>query len=510
MSPEEIQAIQDPWELLTAVRELELPVRQDYVEPFVNLVAKIKERTKRDALLTAGREIFRYRMESAREALRGVDEAKGPSRVVSTLATNEFLADVAYDPSRKPSVGFQVYRFDRPEDPPQWVDTIEIDSTKYFPRDFGDRSRLAILLPSGYEEYGSEAELRDEIRAYIRRHVQLEPAVTELLSVYAQYSWIADRLDVAPYLRAIGDFSGGKTTLLRVVGWILLRTALASGAMTAAPVFRVLEATQGALVLDEADFDHQSPEWAMINKILLTGHTSGAPVWRCDPSRDGNMNLEVFNCFGPKVLGMRQPFKDPALESRCINVYLTEPIDLGKDIPIFGNAAFRAEALRIRNKLQLWRFRRYQKVKANPLERIEGLGPRLTAIALSLMATTDDPAQRRTIIKLAQDYGSVVKELRRETMEGRVAQAVAEVWATYVQKVPGPNDRPVEFPLTVLTECVRQTLPMISPHRVSSIVRTLGLKTQYRGGRSHLTVAAPHITDLERRYGIAVPRIAVR
>ena len=61
-----------------------------------------------------------------------------------------------------------------------------------------------ILFPSIPEQYGSEAELFDEIRLYIHRYVNISPEFERIASAYVLLSWVYDRfneLAVSPRAR---------------------------------------------------------------------------------------------------------------------------------------------------------------------------------------------------------------------------------------------------------------------------------------------------------------------
>ena len=111
-----------------------------------------------------------------------------------------------------------------------------------------------ILLPSGPEEYGSEAELVAEIQAYIHRYVDLSPQFERIASYYVLFSWLYDGFNELPYLRVRGDYGSGKTRFLLVVGSLCYKPVFTTGASTVSPIFHILDAFRGTLVIDEARF----------------------------------------------------------------------------------------------------------------------------------------------------------------------------------------------------------------------------------------------------------------
>ena len=174
-----------------------------------------------------------------------------------------------------------------------------------------------ILLPSGPEEYGSEAELVAEIQAYIHRYVDLSPQFERIASYYVLFSWLYDGFNELPYLRVRGDYGSGKTRFLLVVGSLCYKPVFASGASTVSPIFHILDAFRGTLVIDEGDF-RWSDDKADIVKILNNGNVRGSPVLRTEVSRTGEFNPRAFQVFGPKIVATRGLYEDRALESRFI------------------------------------------------------------------------------------------------------------------------------------------------------------------------------------------------
>src|ERR1700682_1750169 len=63
-----------------------------------------------------------------------------------------------------------------------------------------------VLLPSGPEEYGSEAELLGEIKAFVHRYLDVSPLFEEIATYYVLLPWVYDAFNELPYLRARGQY----------------------------------------------------------------------------------------------------------------------------------------------------------------------------------------------------------------------------------------------------------------------------------------------------------------
>lgn len=111
-----------------------------------------------------------------------------------------------------------------------------------------------VLLPSEPAEYGSKGELIEGIRRYLHRYLDVSPAFEDVAAHYVLFSWLYDAFNEVPYIRFQGDYGSGKTRALLVVGSVCYKAFFASGASTVSPIFHILDAFRGTLILDEADF----------------------------------------------------------------------------------------------------------------------------------------------------------------------------------------------------------------------------------------------------------------
>jgi hypothetical protein len=273
----------------------------------------------------------------------------------STVLEDGVLVELVYEPKAR-RTSLAVWRNQACE----LVPSIELPScVRLAPYSPGNNliKNDVVLLPSGPNEYGSEAELVAEIQAYVHRYVDLSPQFERIASYYVLFSWLYDGFNELPYLRVRGDYGSGKTRFLLVVGSLCYKPVFASGASTVSPIFHILDSFRGTLVIDEGDF-RWSDDKADIVKILNNGNVRGLPVLRTEVSRTGEFNPRAFQVFGPKIVATRGFYEDRALESRFITEE-TGHRKLRAGIPINLPASYKEEALRLRNKLLLYRFRNY-------------------------------------------------------------------------------------------------------------------------------------------------------
>jgi len=283
-----------------------------------------------------------------------------------------------------------------------------------------------VLLPSDVLEFGTKTELVDEVRAFLHRYVDLSPLFEDIAAHYVLLTWVHDAFNELGYLRFRGDYGTGKTRALLAVGSLCYKPFFASGASTVSPIFHVLDAFGGTLVLDEADLRF-SDATADLTKILNNGNVKGLPVLRTMINRHRELNPTAFKVFGPKLIAMRERFTDRALESR----FLTEETGgrpLRADIPIHTPEDLKTEALMLRNKLLAWRFAARHTVGPDPSRLVAGIEPRLNQTALALLSIIDDVAPRDRIARaLAGEEARVLQE-RAATLEAAMLASLLDAF----------------------------------------------------------------------------------
>jgi hypothetical protein len=231
-----------------------------------------------------------------------------------------------------------------------------------------------------------------------------------------------------PYLRLRGDWGSGKTRALMTLGSLCYKGFFASGASTVSPIFHILDAFGGTLILDEADFRF-SDEKAEIVKILNNGNVRGVPVLRTMMNRQREFNPQAFQVFGPKIVASRGTYQDQGLESR----FITEEMGTRKlrpEVPINLPRAFKDEARVLRSKLLLYRFRRRWEVMLDESLADPALEPRLNQILLPLLSVVSDLKLRATLKEAAREAQSALIAERGLSIEGQVLEVLADLMRT--------------------------------------------------------------------------------
>ena len=285
-----------------------------------------------------------------------------------------------------------------------------------------------VLLPSGPEEYDSEEQLLAEIQSFIHHYVDVTPLFEKLASYYVLFTWIYDSFNELPYLRLRGDFGSGKTRFLLTAGSLCYKPIFASGASTISPLFRILDAFRGTLIIDEGDFRF-SDERAEVVKILNNGNAKGFPVLRSEVSGNKEINPRAYAVFGPKLVATRGFFEDRALESRFITEEMGQ-FRLREDIPINLPATHQEESLRIRNKLLMFRFQNLHKQKIVDDLVDRSVEPRLNQIFVPLLSIIKDPQAQKDLRDLVRRYNREMIADRGMDMEAQILEVIRDLLAS--------------------------------------------------------------------------------
>jgi hypothetical protein len=355
-----------------------------------------------------------------------------------------------------------------------------------------------VLFPSEPVEYGSEQELVEEIRAFIHRYVEVSPLFEQIASYYVLFTWVYDAFNELPYLRLRGDTGTGKTRFLLTAGSLSYKPIFASGASTVSPLFRILDDVRGTLIIDEGDFRF-SDEKAEIVKILNNGNARGFPVLRSESVNGREFSPRAYTVFGPKLVSTRGFFQDRALEGRC----LTEETGgraLREDIPINLTASYKQEALELRNKLLMFRFRNFGRCHIDPALVDRSIEPRLAQIFVPLLSVIEDVGARNALRQVARDYHRDIVADRGMDVEAQMLEIIQEL-----QQDPySPGLAVKEIAERFIARHGEDFERKITPHWVGYVIRRkLGLKTEKRHG-SYMVAASegPKLPRLFEKYGV--------
>ncbi len=189
----------------------------------------------------------------------------------------------------------------------EYSDQIEHLDQTYAPLQPEEEVSRRIQLPQGVKPYKSTQKLLDALEDLFARCFTVDPEYMRVLTSFALYTWLADRLPVAVYLWILGRPSSGKTTILETLS-LVCRNSLFVDNFSRPSFCRVCERYQPTLFIDDLDMYH-GPRARTLRRWLREGTTRSQPM------------------FGAKVMSSQEPLEDLALDSRCIVVPTREVND---------------------------------------------------------------------------------------------------------------------------------------------------------------------------------------
>lgn len=353
-----------------------------------------------------------------------------------------------------------------------------------------------LILPSRPEPHGSTAQVIADIGEFLDRYVVLPVDSRPFVPYYILFTWIYDRFATVPYLRFIGDLGVGKSRALEAVGSLCYHPFFGAGSASNAALFRAMEMFgKFTLVMDEVDFfSRNEAHWELMT-MFRQGFENKAGVLRAEKSGDTYVPTD-YSVFGPKVLAGRKNFPDPALESRCMRVYMQSGIR-HDHVPVDLPRAFKSEVIQLQNKLLSWRLENFFK----PLQEPERLAveSRLMQVYSPLAKVVAGDAEASQILKQA------ILGLQEELTEHRQASLEGRVLGGLLAEVNG-EDLATEH--RILLSAVAQRAAAVDGHaptskRVRAVCQGFGLKSGPRVGAGATVLFNPSEHQaLIRQYGL--------
>jgi len=355
-----------------------------------------------------------------------------------------------------------------------------------------------VLFASEPEEYGDEVALVSRVRDFVRKYVEVSEDFETVAIYYILFTWIYDAFHEVPYVRIRGGYGTGKTRFLLTVGSLCRFPIFASAASTVSPLFRLIDAFRGTLILDEGDFRY-SDEKSEIVKLLNHGNARGFPLLRTEVSPKKEFDPRAYHVFGPKIVATRGFFQDRALESRCV----TEDMRGGairSEIPLNLDERFHEEARSIRNQLLLWRLRTFKNARGETRAGARDLEPRLQQIFGPLVSVISDVSARERVIAVLRKQNEELVEDRSESAEAQVLQVIRDRMVRDPEARLAVQDITEEFLTRFGSEYERR----ITPRWIGSVIRRrLGLRpTRSTGVFTLRPEDVARLKSLYARYGI--------
>lgn len=302
------------------------------------------------------------------------------------------------------------------------------DGTVYKPLINAERAdKIGLFLASGVEEYYSEEKLNADIEKFIEKYVDIRDQDRAVSGKYVMMSYRIESLNEVPYLHAVGLSGGGKSRFTQTVGLLCHRPMFTVG-ITAAALFRTVDAFHPTLIIDEFNLAASSEDTEAIIQVLNSGYQRLTRIIRCS-SKDSNFMPEGFDPFGAKILSGLKATDSQPFQSRTHPVKMEET--KRNDIPLQLLPEMLSEAQSIRNKLTLWRLRTFNQPLADRLKAAElelkdkgGISKRLIQISVPLYALLDSGEVKDNFVARLQTRTKDVIDERSQSLDGKLIEII--------------------------------------------------------------------------------------
>ncbi len=197
------------------------------------------------------------------------------------------------------------------------------------------------------------AALLDDVRALMRRYVVLDDAQADAVALWTSHTHAFDAAECTPYLSVTSaEKRSGKSLLLESLSSLVARPWL-TGRVTAAALYRRIDAERPTLLLDESDSAFRSgEEYAEgLRGVLNTGHRRGGSTTVC-VGQGVAMTYGVFSTFSPKAIAGIGRLPDTVAD-RAIAIVLKRKAP-GETVARFKWRRAQEEGAPLREKLAAW------------------------------------------------------------------------------------------------------------------------------------------------------------
>ncbi|MEK7353679.1 MAG: DUF3854 domain-containing protein, partial [Chloroflexota bacterium] len=324
----------------------------------------------------------------------------------------------------------------------------------------------------------SPDDLYIKIKEHLATYIDIPKLDMELCVYYILFTWFYTKVKTLGYLRFLADTGKGKSRTQKVIGDLCFYPVFASGASSFSGIARLNNRWRGTLIMDEADTSGDKE--SQFVKYLNLGFERGKYYVLSDKQ---NPRLqEFFDPFSPKILAMRQPFKDNATEARVLSISPHETTN--PNIPIILPDDYYTKMQQLRNEAALFTLHHFDDVKSNIMVAFKGLDiePRLRQLAMPLSIVCQlwpegDKLFREYLMKRQNE----IRKVRSLSWEGSLVNMVYGIAASDTdleEEFTGYYD--ADGKIQVVTPTMVARLVKSSAKLVTQTLASVGFEVEWR------------------------------
>ncbi len=313
----------------------------------------------------------------------------------------------------------------------------------------------------------------------------------QIIALFDFHTYLADRADYSPYLvfQTI-DAERGKSRQGNSIAWVSYR-GIVTETLQEANLFRWSDSLHCTLFFDVRDIVGKAERRGSDDILLGRFQRHGAKVARVlDPQAGPFDGVSYFDVYGPTVMALNEPLKEPYLSR---SIVIVPPEATGK-YPNFGPQ----QALPLKERLVAFRARHLSRPLPEVQKPVDGrLGDSLQPFGQIAAIVSE---------ALASGFPDIAKAIAREraakrseTREARLISAVEEVAGIYGDELPINEISDVYN--VGLTEKAR-----LSEESIGRRLKGMGFKEGPRkhGGQRTRFYDSGLVAALRRKFGLDV------
>jgi hypothetical protein len=335
----------------------------------------------------------------------------------------------------------------------------------------------------------NEEQLFNEIRAFLVDHLDLaNDSFYDVYACFVMATWICEDFKVVPYLFFLGPLASGKTRALECLNELCYRSIMAAS-MSAASLFRALEAWHPTLLLDETEI-YNRESMIEVLALLNSGYRKGQFAIRIEKLQQGCPQIAMFETFGFKVLAGTEELA-ATLQSRCIITAMSKAV---RHVNLFIDEE---RAQELRNKLLMYRFRTLGKLANFDVSKLNGFfeNSRVIELFVSLLQVAPTEEIRTRLLACMKQITQSRLDEEQASIEARIFDAILKCEREVENK---------KLSTQAITEAFNQGLPekeQLKTYQVGRRVVALGFeKCRFGGGKSGFFWDSRLIERLKARY----------
>lgn len=378
---------------------------------------------------------------------REATETMGGWFSTSVDGSEGYLVEVIYDPNTDEAL----LAFRDPDGHIGTDEYLDIEGMRYVPW-MDDNIRygtvkLASELPN---ETMDVREMLAAIELYLREYFMLDKNEHyKMAALYALFTWVYDCFGVLPYIRARGGPGSGKSELMILLGRICYRMMSTAGLSSIAGYKGLAHLYKGTLFIDEVDRmlygkTQEKGELSAFLNVRAMKEQARIITMMDVLKPDGTHTYRPTSTmvYGPTLMTMYRPFKDPATESRTVSFDLPKKTvrelkEAGYNIELLGAAPppeLLETAQNLRNMLLRWRLENWQRrieVSSKVQLTDENVSPRVNQVMRPLKVLAYVQGNQEMLNEI-QDIGKMSYEGEMNwaaaSMEAAIFRGIVEVF----------------------------------------------------------------------------------